>query len=165
MKRHRGRVHPIEHYRPLMDWWVAGVVALLLCLLLAMLPSILWSSLPAWQTAVMALCLVAIILYVIDSAFFTSYYLKDSGLVIVSQLRQYCFPYRSMRTIRSSGLRGLFSFGQRKRFSLSSCGYEILLDGLAWKIVSVSPKERDRFIAALLTRIDDDRSKRVTIDA
>lgn len=165
MSRTRRKKRQTERYGPLMDWWIAVLVFLLVGLLLAMLPQIVWSALPAWQAAITVLCIAVFILYVIDSAFFTSYYLKDSGLVIVSQLRQYKLPYRSMRTIRSSGLRGLFSIGWRKRFSCSASGYDILLDGQAWRVISVSPKERDKFIAALLTRIDDDRTNRVTIDA
>ena len=165
MKRIRKKSRPSQMYQPVMDWWIAVATFFLLGLLLAMLPSIIWSSLPGWQIAVVTLCIAMIILYIIDSAFFTSYYLQDKGLLVISQIRQYQLPYRSMTAIRSSGFRGLISLGRRKRFSFSTSGYDILLEGSAWRVISVSPKERDRFIESLLTRIDDDRSKRVTIDA
>lgn len=165
MKSSPKKSQSTEQYLPVMDWWVSVCTFCVLGILVAMLPSVILSGVPLWQSIPIVFVIALLILTLVDSAFFTSYWLEESNLRISSQLREFCLPYRSMRTIQSSGLRGLFTFGNRKRFSFSLTGYDIFLEGQSWKVISLSPRDRDQFISQLLSRIDAERSRRVTVDA
>ena len=148
---------------PTMDWWIAAGIVCLLLALLAAIPYIALNT-PAWQQKLAASCgLIAIILYVVDGAFFTRYQLRDEGLVIISQLHYVLIPYREMKEIRPSGFHGLISFGKKKRFALSANCLAIYLRKNYWSVVTVSPKKRDAFVDQLLKRIDHERSKRATV--
>lgn len=147
-----------------MDWWVAIGIMLALVVLLASVPRIIWSGLNTWSIMVTVLTLVFFVLSLVDVAFFTYYIIDDQGLTITSQLRHYVLPFTSMTAVRSVGARGLFSFGSRKRFSLSAHGYDIALEDCSWKVISVSPELKDQFLDTLLTRIDIERSRHATIE-
>ena len=68
-----------------------------------------------------------------------------------------------MREVRPIGLRGLFSFRGRKRFSASLHGYQISLRGEHWKTITISPVNRDTFINELMEYVEQERSGRATV--
>jgi hypothetical protein len=146
-----------------MDWWVAALAFLLVAMLLAALVSVVQASLSWWEMLLAVGGVIVFLAGFIDSAFFTTYVINDDALVVASQLRHFILPYRSMVTVRQSGVWGLFSFGYRKRFALSAHGYEIVLADQAWRVVSFSPNDREHFIEELLSRVDRERSKRATV--
>lgn len=151
-------------YRVVMDWWVAVGVIFVLLFLIGSLPLIMWSGLPVLVVLSSVLIISFSVLSFVDVAFFTYYLIDDQGLVITSQLRRYVLPFSAMTTVRSVGLKGLFTVAHRKRFALSARGYDIALEGAAWKVVSVSPELQDQFLDTLLSRIDLERSRHATFE-
>lgn len=143
-----------------MDWWVAVVVFLILALLAVCIPLAIWKGGSLITSGLSVIFLVALFLLIADKAFFTSYVLREDGLLIHGQIRKILIPYRSMRSITKGGILGLMGGMGRKRFALSSDCLIIQLADYEWKRISVSPCERERFLSELLTRIDGERSAR-----
>jgi len=146
-----------------MDWWLLIPVGFLLVCLVLMIPALTYLSLSIQVQVVASLLIIITVLYIVDTAFFTYYQLEKENLIVVSQLRHLEFPYRDMREVRPIGLKGLFSWRSRKRFSLSLHAYQIILRKGAWKSITISPAERDIFINQLTEHVDQERSRRVTI--
>ena len=158
MKKHI-RQHP-EHFIPVIDWWIISSVGLLILILVATIPLLIWQPLEWRAKLVASFGLLCAILYLVDTTFFTVYQLTDEGIVINNQLRQTTIPYRSIKSIRSASLFNLFSFAKHKRFSLSSHALLLHLENHDWRTISVSPHERQRFLDHLLNRIELERSRR-----
>lgn len=154
-----------RRYKVLMDWWVAVLAIIFLSLFVVAVPLLFHSDLTWWKIALTAAFAVGAVLYLVDILFFTYYSLEEEGLVITSQLRHFLFPYRSMTRIRQGNIMGLVSFGHRRRFALSAHCYYIDLENQEWRVISISPRQRDIFINQLLQNIDKERSKRATVDA
>ena len=161
-KRVRHPRHP-EHFVPVIDWWVITLIVILLFILISAIPFLLWQPL-GWQAKVVgSLGLLCVILYFIDTAFFTVYQLTDEGIVINNQLRETTVPYRAIKSIRPATVFNLFSFAKHKRFSLSGQALILHLEGHDWRTISVSPHERQRFLDHLLNRIEIERSSRSAV--
>ena len=151
-------------FQPLMDWWVAGLVLLLIALFSAAIPVFIAGAFPTWEMVVIVLFIVMLILYIADIAFFSYYQLDEKGLTIVSQMRHIVFPYRNIIEVKPGNISGLFSFGGKKRFALSARCYVIRLQHEEWKAITVSPVAKDQFLNHLLEHIDQERSSRATIE-
>jgi|GEM_PF-3827038 len=148
-------------FRPLLDWWVAAIVGLFIIVMLASIPLVLWSpDINRIVGIVSALVLLAMIIVVVDTVFYTLYVLDNEGLTVVSHLRHSVFPYRNMRALKPGGFVSLISFATHKRFALSRKNVIIKLANEHWKGISVSPKETDAFVNYILERIDQERSHR-----
>lgn len=150
-------------FRPVMDWWVVGVFILVITVLIAGIPLILWtSSVGPVASAATVLAMVLGSIYYIDIAFYSYYVLDREQLVVTSHIRQLFFPYRTMVSLKPGGLHGLLSIGAKKRFALSRKNVIIKLAKGPWKSISVSPKDQELFIQTILERIDGERSKRAS---
>lgn len=150
-------------FRPVMDWWVGLVFGLVISVLVAAIPLILWSeTVSATVTGISVVILVLMSIYYIDIAFYTYYVLDREQLVITSHIRQLFFPYRTMTSLQPGGLHGLLSVGNKKRFALSRRNVIIKLTKGPWKAISVSPKDKELFIQTILERIDRERSSRAS---
>ena len=152
----------IYSFNPVMDWWVAAIVIVFLGMILFSIPVLIWSNLPLFSTVVSVAFLIASFLMLIDRFFFTKYTLHEHGLIVQGQMRHILFPYRSMKTIQNGGVKGLISFGSRKRFALSSNCLIITLQNQDWKTISISPKAKQEFLDILLSNIDHERSTRAS---
>jgi hypothetical protein len=146
-----------------MDWWVAVGVVLVLCALLASIPLVIWQDFTLTTRVVATLVLLATILYVIDLTFFTFYRLDSEGLSIVSQLRHFYFPYRTMSQIQQDNLFGLVTIGRKKRFALSANCLKIKMVNGQFSAITVSPRKKQEFIEELLKRIEAERTARATV--
>ena len=150
-------------FAPAMDWWLAAAVFFVIVLLISCIPIIAWQPLlPEYK--VLAVCaLIITLLYLIDLAFFSRYFLEKDGLLIRSQLRSSFFSYREMLEIRPGGITGLISRGNLKRFALSAnCLVINLKPGASWRRITVSPKDSQGFVNQLLQRIDRERTHRAS---
>jgi len=157
--------HPAKGmiFAPLMDWWVAALVLILIAIITAAIPVFMSLELSSWVRAATVVVLTATILMIVDAAFFSYYALTEEGLVIASQLRHADFAYRDITAITPSGLRGLVSFRGQKRFALSRRCYILNLRKGSWKRISISPAQRDTFIGMLLEKVDLERSSRANV--
>ncbi|MBU6388900.1 PH domain-containing protein [Patescibacteria group bacterium] len=151
------------YFYPVMDWWLMVFCLLFLLFLIIAIPTVIWRGSIWWHTLLFIVALIGLALYVIDAMFFTKYQLQENGLAVYSQLRYFYFPYREMKSIQPGGLLHLFSFGRRKRFALSSNCLAISLAKGDWRVISVSPSDRQEFLNILLHNIDRERSKRATV--
>lgn len=154
----------VQQFRPLMDWWLAGSVLLLIALLTAAIFFTAALHESRVFTVIAIVVLVICILYLADIGFFSYYQLEEDGLSIISQMRHAYFPYRDMIEIKPSNFFGLISFGSRKRFALSNRCFLIKLRRGHWRSITVSPAERDAFLNTLLTHIETERSSRATVE-
>lgn len=150
-------------YLPGMDWWILLIVVILLLFLLGSIPLVLWSVIdwPARIIATGGLLITA--LYIIDTAFFTVYYLEKEHLLIISQLRHYFFPYRDMEVIKPGGFWSLVSLRSRKRFALAGSTIVIHMARGVWQEISLSPRNHQQFMEQLLKMVDHERSGRATL--
>ena len=150
------------YFRPSLDWWVIGVVGALLAVLVAAIPTVLWTQQVSEPvTWISVIVVIGLILYFIDLTFYMVYILEEDSLVITSHFRHLRISYRMMRSIQPGGLTGLVSFFGHKRFALTGKNVIIkLAPGFLWRSVSVSPQQEHVFIETLLARIDHDRSSR-----
>lgn len=153
----------IKGYKPMMDWWVAGIVLIVLAILFVMLVITIFSSGTFFSKLIIEIVVFLMFIYVVDVAFFTSYFLDEEGLVINNQLRRMVFPYRKILKMEKGGAAGLWSFGSKKRFALSRKSVYVYLNGAHWNRVSLSPVQRDDFMDNLLKNIEIERSSRATI--
>lgn len=148
---------------PVMDWWLAILIVILLGALVIGLITVVWQPM-VWKLKIIATLSISFcILYVLDLAFFMSYRLEKNGLVISNQLRQITIPYREMRELRPGNFWYLFSYAGKKRFSLSANNLLIKTSSEIWQTVSISPKHRQEFINMLLHRIEEERSSRASL--
>lgn len=155
---------PIEKsYKPVMDWWVAGMVFVILALLLSMLAITIFNPGVILSKLIIIIVVFFMFLYVVDVAFFTSYHLTEEGLIINNQLRRVVFPYRKISKMEKGGFGSFWSFGSKKRFALSWKSVYVYLNGAHWGRVSVSPEQRDDFMENLLKNIELERASRATI--
>jgi hypothetical protein len=146
-----------------MDWWVMAIFLLVITVIIAGIPLILWTATVgpvASGFTVLALVLAGI--YYIDIAFYSYYVLDREQLVVTSHIRQLFFPYRTMLSLQPGGIHGLISVGSKKRFALSRKNVIIKLAKGPWKSISVSPKDKELFIQTILERIDSERSGRAS---
>ena len=143
---------------------MAACALLLVFFLVAAIPLLLWSQVPFWESGITALCTAIVVLYTIDTCFFTTYRLDQDDLVITSQLRHFSFPYRAMVRIQPAGLLGLVSVGRRRRFALSTRCYAISLHDNLWTTITISPANPNQFIEQMLHKIDEERSSRSTVE-
>ncbi len=152
---------PGLRFAPAMDWWVLLLAVTFLIGLFLLVVSTIWYSVgsPALKT-VTALALLVTIIYLVDVFFYSSYILNAEGLIIHGNLRHVLIPYRSMRELKSGGLRALVTIARHKRYALSRRNIVIKLQNEAWSSISLSPKHKDAFITALLQRIDLERAQR-----
>jgi hypothetical protein len=160
MKKESSEKHVI--FKPMMDWWVAILVGLILLIVGLSIPMVIWQDLPLIATAPAVIFLIITFLLIVDRAVFTKYSLEKDGLRIYGQIRHTFLPYRNMKTIRNGNVLGLFSTSKQKRFALSANCFIISLQGLDWQRVSVSPEHRQAFLDALLENIDHERSTRAS---
>lgn len=151
----------VVRFRPLMDWWVALGVGIALVALLVAIPRLFMVG-GGFQvyTVVAIAAIAAMVLYLVDIAFYSFYVLADDELLIVNHLRVVHIPYRSMTALQPGGFLALFSFGSRKRFALSRKNVIIKLSHGMWRSISVSPVRQEDFVRKLLERIDAERSHR-----
>lgn len=149
-------------FRPVLDWWVAAGVVVLLLMLVASIPRVVWLSdgLTAMGVGA-AVLLVLFIAYMVDVVFYSLYVLDKDQLVVVNHFRTAHVPYRDMAALQPGGVRSLVSFSNHKRFALSRKNVIIKLSRGQWRSISVSPERRDDFVRILLERIDAERSGRV----
>lgn len=159
--------HPVaagvKVYVPIMDWWVLLVVSFICLIGLVGIPMVIWQPLTFLQSLAALLIIIITVLYVVDIAFFTSYYLEEEGLAVVSQMHYALFPYRTMSQIQQGGAWGLISMGKKKRFALSSRCLQIKLTHGPYSLITVSPTESQEFVEELLQRIDNERSARASV--
>ena len=163
MKNNTARTNSRLTFLISMDWWVALGICFLIFFLIACIPLISWQESSVSIKVLSSLAVILFILYIIDLGFFTSYELTSKGLLIRSQMREFFFPYRNIKELRRGNITGLFSFGQRKRFSLSANNLFIIVSNAPWKIITLSPKNQQEFTNELLKKIDEERESRATI--
>jgi hypothetical protein len=149
-------------FLPVMDWWIAALISVLLVILVAAIPLLIWEPIHLAEKIIGVSGLFIVILYLVDVTFFTHYILGEDELFITSQLREMRIPYRTMKTIRPGGIGALFSMGKHKRFSLSARGLTIQLSQGHWKYISISPQHQQKFLDHLMTLIDNERSGRAS---
>lgn len=150
-------------FLPGMSWWVAVLVFAIIFLFILGIPFYIWSINNIYERLFAALVIVFLILYIVDSAFFTNYELTPDHLLINSQFRLLIIPYRDIRELKKGNLLGLFSFGKRKRFALSSNCLYLYISNSPWELISLSPKNQTDFTEQLLQHIDRERDSRATI--
>ena len=153
----------IKTYKPIMDWWVALIVFIVLAMLVMMIFSFAISPADVFIKILIIFIILWMILYTVDVAFFTVYFLEEDSLVIENQLKKSIFPYRNIEKMEKSGFMGLFSHGSKRRFSLSKKGVYVYLNKSHWKRVSLSPVDREDFMESLTKNIEIERSSRATI--
>ena len=149
-------------FKPLMDWWVAILVSILVLVFVMM---IVLMSLRVHQMSSLLIIIGGIILtilYIVDKAFFTSYLLLNDGLVISNQFMEVQIPYRDMRSLRHGSVFSLWSLGKHKRFALSARNIILDLNDGAWRTISLSPHKEQDFINQILKNIDTDRTLRTS---
>ena len=147
-----------ERYAPMLDWWLAILVGLLIIVLLASIPYLMFSDVGVYAKIVASVAMMLTVLYIIDLTFFSNYYLTPDGLVVISQLRRHHFPYEHMKELRPGGFFGLITVPGKKRFALSTNCLVISMSDGQWKKITVSPKARDRFLDSLISRTNGLRS-------
>jgi len=152
---------PELRFRPAMDWWVLLAALAFLLLLFSMVPVTLWySTSSVLMKTITTVIVLGMLIYLVDVFFYSSYILNADGLIISGNLRHVVIPYRSMRELKSGGIRSLVSLGRHKRYALSRRSIVLKLNHEHWGSISLSPKHKDAFITALLQRIDLERAQR-----
>lgn len=144
-----------------LDWWLAFLTAFGLLMLVASIPLVLWKGqISAVAGVAVVLILIACILLLVDRVFFTAYILEKEGLHIKGQIRQVFIPYTSILEVKNGSFFDLFSTSSRKRFALSKDCLVLFLQGEHWERISISPKNRQQFLDALLTHLGTDKKKK-----
>ena len=160
MKKARKKILTSEKFHPSMDWWVAILFIGLAAVLVASYPVILYQPMPVPLKLFGVIGLTLSLLYILDIAFFTSYYFGKEQLWVVRWFRSIPFSYRLMKDVAPGNIFGLFSFGTRKRFALSGNCLVIRMNEGTWKSITISPKDKQKFINILLQHIENEKSHR-----
>lgn len=150
-------------YKSLMDWWVAILVAVFLLMILLSIPLLTQTLQLGLPLLASVAILIVIFILVVDRAFFLRYSLAENGLIISTQLYHLLIPYRAMTSIKNGNILHLITIRHHKRFALSSHCLTIALQKGQWRQISVSPKERQQFLSALLAKIEEERNQRASI--
>jgi hypothetical protein len=150
-------------FRPRIDWWFLLYGIAVVLFITATIPLTIWNNLAGpWVTGVTVIILIVFALTYIDALLYTTYTLTKEGLVVSSVLHHAEYPYSQMRELRKTGLSSLISFGGSKRHALSRKALTIMLRGNQYSSATVSPADREGFMAALLEKIEYDRSHRAS---
>jgi len=150
-------------FRPLMDWWVAIGIVIMLCVLILSIPAVIWYGPVMWLNLLAACIIVISALYIIDIAFFSLYQLGKDGLLIHRHIGSVLVPYRYMRSLKRGNVRDLLSMGATKRYALSTNCLTISLSQGHYRRISISPLHQQEFINEILHRIDHERASRAAL--
>jgi hypothetical protein len=166
--RHRFK---LEQFKVRMDWWVLVGALLTIGLVVVMIPLLFILNVASTVVSlVVALVLILIAAYYIDSYFYRVYILDKDALIIAGHIVRFVFPYRGMQTIAPGGFFDLFTHGgvisrrRHKRFALSRRNVRITFrkDDHHWTSISLSPNDPERFIHAIVERVEHERSSRTS---
>jgi hypothetical protein len=148
-----------SHFQPRIHWsarliaWVLIVLYVLVIFLVAQSSAAWWLIL----TLVGVVCLLVIT--IVDKAYFTSYALDSEGVTIQSQLRKLQIPSGQILKVEKQGVRALISTRKRKRFAFALPALAILVEGMPWEEITVSPEQPDLFTEQLLATMKHERSQ------